>query len=266
MSRSFLYGLILNLQFFTTIPIKNIEVPIQANYLRRTVQLFPLLGLLQGIIYSFVAFVLHTWTPLSSLAMTLILWLLPLLITGAIHLDGWIDSSDAYFSYRDRKRRIEILADPTIGAFGLISAICLLTIRFVVLYEIFTLATAMTFLLFILVPFLGKISMSLFITFIKPAKQEGLGYLFYKASNRKVLLSNSFFLLIIYTILFLLDVDLVLIGIILLTVMFISYLYIKRKIKTAFGGMNGDLVGGATEGVETVLWLVIWLYHYYAMV
>lgn len=265
MLRSFINGFILNIQFFSTIPFIKKEVPITLPYVRRAVQLFPILGLLQGVALALLLYVFIEWTFFSSVSIAFFLWLFMIVITGAIHLDGWIDSSDAYFSYRDREKRVEILADPTIGAFGLISTIVLLGMRFLFIYETVKMFQTFTFLLIMLIPFLGKVVMGTMITFIKPVKNSGNGYLFYKASGRSVIVYYLVYMITMFSILAIVDVTVILIGILMLIVTIGAYFFFKRKIIVSFGGMNGDLVGGATEGVETILWLTIWLYHYFAM-
>lgn len=44
----------------------------------------------------------------------------PLIITGGIHLDGFMDTMDALHSYSPRERKLEILKDSHIGAFAVI--------------------------------------------------------------------------------------------------------------------------------------------------
>ncbi len=46
--------------------------------------------------------------------------LLPLLITGGIHMDGFMDTLDAMASWQTRERRLEILKDSHTGAFAVI--------------------------------------------------------------------------------------------------------------------------------------------------
>ena len=46
--------------------------------------------------------------------------LIPVLVTGGIHLDGYADTSDALSSYGDREKKLEILKDPHCGAFAVI--------------------------------------------------------------------------------------------------------------------------------------------------
>ncbi|MBO6015200.1 MAG: adenosylcobinamide-GDP ribazoletransferase [Lachnospiraceae bacterium] len=46
---------------------------------------------------------------------------IPLIITGGIHVDGFLDTEDALHSYASMHRKLEILKDPHVGAFALIS-------------------------------------------------------------------------------------------------------------------------------------------------
>lgn len=46
--------------------------------------------------------------------------LLPLLVTGGFHVDGYMDVQDALRSYKSREEKLEILKDPHIGAFAVI--------------------------------------------------------------------------------------------------------------------------------------------------
>ncbi|MDD3218530.1 MAG: adenosylcobinamide-GDP ribazoletransferase [Lachnospiraceae bacterium] len=59
----------------------------------------------------------------QSLLSAIVLLLIPVLVTGGIHLDGFLDTQDAMSSYQERERRLEILKDPRAGAFAIISGI-----------------------------------------------------------------------------------------------------------------------------------------------
>jgi adenosylcobinamide-GDP ribazoletransferase len=41
--------------------------------------------------------------------------------------------------------------------------------------------------------------------------------------------------------------------------------YLKRKIVKWFGGMTGDVLGASVEGTELLLWMALWLLHYFVM-
>ncbi|MEM5594857.1 adenosylcobinamide-GDP ribazoletransferase [Niallia circulans] len=47
---------------------------------------------------------LNEYTPFTALAVAFIVWISTILLTGGLHLDGWMDASDAYFSYQDAKK------------------------------------------------------------------------------------------------------------------------------------------------------------------
>jgi len=88
--KSYINGFILNLQFFSTIPVKK-EIPLTNEYIERAIQTFPLLGILQGLMYATLCYMLLMVTNLSPLAVAFFLWLFMIILTGGIHLDGWMD-------------------------------------------------------------------------------------------------------------------------------------------------------------------------------
>lgn len=45
---------------------------------------------------------------------------IPLLITGGFHVDGFMDTMDAFHSYQPKEKKLEILKDSHIGAFAVI--------------------------------------------------------------------------------------------------------------------------------------------------
>lgn len=64
---------------------------------------------------------------------------LPLLLTGGIHMDGYMDTVDALASHQPRERKLEILKDPHCGAFAVIYCGIYLLMQFGVLYELYRL-------------------------------------------------------------------------------------------------------------------------------
>ena len=48
---------------------------------------------------------------------------IPLLVTGGFHVDGFMDTTDALSSYREKEERLRILKDPHIGAFAVIGVV-----------------------------------------------------------------------------------------------------------------------------------------------
>ena len=46
---------------------------------------------------------------------------IPLLVTGGFHVDGFMDTVDAFRSYRSREEKCRIMEDPHVGAFAVIT-------------------------------------------------------------------------------------------------------------------------------------------------
>ena len=51
---------------------------------------------------------------------TAVMILIPVAVTGGIHLDGFLDTSDALSSWQTQEKRLEILKDSRAGAFAVL--------------------------------------------------------------------------------------------------------------------------------------------------
>ncbi|WP_174734606.1 adenosylcobinamide-GDP ribazoletransferase [Mesobacillus harenae] len=261
---SWLKGLLINLQFFTTIPIP-FALPMDEGHIRKAIKTFPLLGLFQGAIYAFLLFMLIEWSPFSNLTAAFFVWLAAILLTGGIHLDGWIDASDAFFSYRDQEKRLEIMKDPRTGAFGVLSVIVLLAAKFLFIYETIQMLEPLTYIFIVFIPFFSKMVMGALLVRVKAAKKEGLGSLFKKAAKKYTLVIFPIYLMIILAAAALLSLQ-TLSGIVcFIVVSFLLLLILQKKIIHWFGGLTGDVLGASSEGTEVLLWMTLWLLHYFAM-
>jgi len=259
---SWIKGFLINLQFFTTIPIR-LALPMDKKHLERAIQTFPLLGLLQGGIYAGILYTFVEWTPFSALAAAFALWLASIIVTGGIHLDGWIDSSDAFFSYGDKDKRLEIMKDPRTGAFGVLSVIVLLSAKFFFIYEIITRLQSDTYLLATAIPLVSKMLMGILLVLVKPAKNEGLGALFRNASSKRTLWLYPVYLLLFAVTSFLTGLNIGFASYVLAAIL--VFLFLRKKIMEWFGGMTGDTLGASVELTEVLLWMTMWLLHYFAM-
>ena len=230
-----LIGFLINLQFFTVIPFKK-ELPMEKKYIHRAIQTFPLVGILLGLIMGGVLYTLVEWTPFSTLAIAFILWLLTIMLTGGLHLDGWIDASDAFFSYQDQARRLEIMKDSRTGAFGVISVIVLLGTRFLFIYEIVGRLNEWSYVLIILMPFLSKCVMGYLLCKMPLAKKEGLGAFFQSAARKNSLHIYWIYILLCVALAFGLGTQLGILFVILLATTALFLLFLKRKIVAWFGG------------------------------
>ena len=80
---------------------------------------FPVIGLVIGLVTGAVFYILTEW-QVGSVFRGVCLTAVPLWITGGIHLDGFMDTTDARSSYGDREKKLMILKDSHVGAFAVI--------------------------------------------------------------------------------------------------------------------------------------------------
>lgn len=96
---------------------------------------FPLVGLLIGTIWWAVGLVLALPT-LPIMMVAAILTVTPFLIAGFIHLDGFMDTSDALLSRRPLEERLRILVDPRVGAFAVVMVLILFLLQFAAIFSV----------------------------------------------------------------------------------------------------------------------------------
>ncbi len=90
---------------------------------------FPLVGLVTGLLWYGLALVMEL-LRFPSAVFAAALALFPYFITGHLHLDGFMDCSDAILSRRPLADRQRILKDPHVGAFAVISLATLFLLTF----------------------------------------------------------------------------------------------------------------------------------------
>ena len=112
---------------YSRIPMPRIEW--ESRSMRYALCFFPLVGAVNGIsLYLWLLFCAHfgiSQVPAATVAVVL-----PVAVTGGIHLDGFCDTVDALASHQPASRKLEILKDPHIGAFALIGCCVYFLLQF----------------------------------------------------------------------------------------------------------------------------------------
>jgi len=96
--------------------------------LRRSLNLFPVVGALFGALFYGIAWLLAAYVPPLPAAM--LLALLPEALTKGLHLDGLADTADGFLSGRSRERKLEIMRDSRTGTMGVAAIFALLGMKF----------------------------------------------------------------------------------------------------------------------------------------
>ncbi|MBI2437696.1 MAG: adenosylcobinamide-GDP ribazoletransferase [Lentisphaerae bacterium] len=170
-------------------------------------------------------------------------------ITRGLHLDGLSDTVDAYFGSTTRERRLEIMKDHHVGAFGVIAITLVLLIKTAALAQLAIMGQWAA----IPVPFiLARLIQVLLAVMLPYARTEGgTAEALVKQAAPAHFLSAGLLALILCGLLIqscalLLFLAALLVGPLL-----------ARWMKHAFGGVTGDLLGFANEMVECVLLLTL---------
>ena len=79
----------------------------------------PVVGIIEGL-FLFLWRLFCGYADIGNVLFAAGATLIPLILTGGIHMDGYCDSVDALSSRRDEKKMLEILKDPHVGAFAVI--------------------------------------------------------------------------------------------------------------------------------------------------
>ena len=166
---------------------------------------------------------------------------LPVIITGGIHLDGFMDTADALSSYGTKEKKLEILKDPHIGAFSVISVILYFLCALGFLSEIKSksgfVCAGFSFVF-------SRIFSGLSVVFFKKAKNDGMAKAESENSAKKtvgavLILEFAFFAALLAF--FLGGVSVYFFATVLVFALsFFFYYFMSKK---NFGGITGDLAG-----------------------
>ncbi|KIL52696.1 hypothetical protein KR50_00250 [Jeotgalibacillus campisalis] len=252
-------GFMLAFQFFTILPI-NKEIAFNQRTVPWMIGMLPAVGLTIGVTIAGLTEAAEYVFSLSPIMKAFFVWLLLIIWSGGLHLDGWTDVSDAYFSYSLPEKRREILKDPHIGAFGVLSLVVLLAAKGVLLADLFgQFDHSMIWLIWITIG--SRTMMALLLIAAPLAKNEGIAFYIRQSLRRNHLMIP---LLIGVGALAIPAIVSERVDWTLLTVVVVSSLlfgvFVWRFAVKQFGGINGDLLGAGLEGGETWSLLMVWSY------
>lgn len=159
--KTFLHAFAMCQSMFCTIPAPQIW---DEKAKDKMLLFLPVVGLEIGLIWAGLAWVgqlLHLPAPITGL----ILCACPFLITGFIHLDGFMDVTDAVKSWRDLPRRREILKDSHVGSFAVIGIVLLILAQFALFAAV---PADADYRILIFIPAVSRCCSALAVTGLKP--------------------------------------------------------------------------------------------------
>ena len=206
----------------------------------RALAYYPLVGLLIGLALAAANYLLRRLFPdLLAAALLIALWVG---ITGALHLVGFTDACDGLFATATRERRLDILRDVHLGAFGAVGVTLLL------ITKVAAVASLRSFAPLVLAPVLGRWAMVYAATY-PLARREGMAVLFSAGLTRRELLVATGVAASTAAIFGAL-------GLTAWVAAFVVATVLARLAVARLGGLTGDVYGMVCESVELAVLLV----------
>lgn len=238
--------IIVAFSMFSALPMPKLDW--NTKNMRYALCAFPLVGVAVGA-GCIVWIALCKWLAFPALLRGAGLCLLPVGMTGGIHLDGFADTCDALASHESPERKQEILSDPHLGAFAAMWLCAYFVADFALWASILKLdvkTIGAIFCAFCLSRALSGLAVATF----PMAKNTGLAHAFSDAAA-PVAVTRCLRIIIV-----LCGIALCLCGIsgvaMLWTALFVFWVY-HRMARQAFGGISGDLAGWFLQMAELMM-------------
>lgn len=225
-----------------------IKRPFSVQELGAAVGYYPLVGLLLGgLLLAADLLLALVMPPLVRAALVLGLWVL---LTGALHLDGFLDACDGLLGGSSPEQRMQIMRDERVGAYALAGGILLMLVKFSALSALAPGSPAL-----LLAPVLGRWGMAIALVAYPYARPEGLGRdIKDHASWRQALLATAFCLAVVAgTALWKSDWA---VGAALAAAGAALWLGARFALKR-LPGLTGDIYGALNEIIEAVVLLAL---------
>lgn len=242
-----LHGIVMSMSMFTSIPMPHIWDDKAFSVVGPSL---PLVGAVIGGIWFGLALLLKAMVA-PMLIFAVLAVLIPLFLSGFIHIDGYMDTSDAFFSRGDLEKKRAILKDSHVGAFAVIA----LAVYFMLaVSSMYTVAASGTSLLpLILIPVMSRAIAGIMLLNARPMSQTGFGATFKQNTRPVHTIVLAVFLLLGFVAAFFCGITAVLVLIVLVAVGVIVGIVMVDQ----FDGISGDLCGFIIT-VSEVTAMLIW--------
>jgi adenosylcobinamide-GDP ribazoletransferase len=252
-----LAGLALAVGFLTVLPVRRTRAEETAAAeppdMARALPWFPLVGALLGLALVGLDWALSFIFPLGIRAVALLAF--DALVTGLLHLDGFVDCCDALLGTRTVGRRLEILRDSRVGAYGALGGALLLLAKFAALTALVSGPVRMLALL--AAPILGRWGMVYAVTRYPYARAAGAGAPFRNRGVRQLILASFVMLLLLAASALIIGsrgsgmgASLTLTVLLLVAALLVLLGWLAWASRRLGGGLTGDTYGAACVLVE----------------
>jgi len=196
-------------------------------------------GIIIGLILAGLNWLLGLFLPSPVVNVLLVVSLV--VISGALHLDGFVDTCDGIAGHKTPEQRWRVMRDSRTGGFGIVGACCLLLVKYISLNSV---PETLLMATLVLMPVIGRWAMVYAIFAYPYARPSGLGKIFKQGASWQRFTMATLIALVVAIVLFQLAGLAIMVGIWVIVVAMAAYL--KRK----FSGLTGDTYGAINEVAE----------------
>ena len=246
---NFIYSICAAFSMFSALPAP--QVPWEREKIRYMLVALPLVGLVIGGA-EWLWFLLRNWLSFGPVLHGVGMTLIPLLLTGGIHLDGFMDTVDALKSHAAPEKKRAILKDPHAGAFAVIGLGAYLLAYFGLCAELPLFRK--TVLLLGLIHVMSRSLSALSGTVLPVGPGKGTLNLFHQAADKKVAV-----MAVCWVVLSAAAMVAVwpLVGLVMALGAAATWLLVRRMAMKQFGGMSGDIAGFQLQVSELVMLILL---------
>ena len=217
---------------------------------------FPVVGVIIGLILAGLNWLLGLVLPSAIVRVLLIICLV--MLTGALHLDGFVDTCDGIAGLKTPKERWEVMHDSRVGAFGVIGACCLLLVKYISLNSVPEPLMTMTL---VLMPVISRWVMVYAIFAYPYARPSGLGKAFKPGTDwQRFTLTTVITLMVATGLAWWAGVAYFFVaGLVIMFVIWVIIMVMATYMKHKFAGLTGDTYGAINEVSEVFVLIFICL-------
>ncbi len=232
------------LAMYSRIPVPRVDW--KKENMRYAMCFFPVIGIVIGAVMYLAGWLLDK-AAVGGLFRGAVFTLIPIIITGGIHMDGFMDTMDALGSWGDRDKKLEILKDSHAGAFAILGMGCYLLWSVAVWSELPAEVLGVCCVSFVLSRALSGFSV---VTF-PAARNSGLLKTFQDGAQKKaVRITMCLYVAAAVILMAVMDVRAMAGAAAGAGITFLYYAVTSRK---QFGGVTGDLAGFFLETAELAM-------------
>ena len=229
---------------YSRIPVPRVDW--EKENMRYAMCFFPMIGVVIGAVMYLAGWLLDK-TSVGGLFRGVVFTLIPIIITGGIHMDGFMDTMDALGSWGDREKKLEILKDSHAGAFAILGMGCYLMWSVAVWSELPAEVLRVCGVSFVLSRALSGYSV---VTF-PAARNSGLLKMFQDGAQKKVVrITMCLYVAAAVIMMAVMNARAMTGAVTGVMIAFLYYIVVSRK---QFGGVTGDLAGFFLETAELAM-------------